>query len=230
MATDSSVLFVATSDSEKVVYLPAASSVPGRILYIKDMCGNSMFSSIYISTAAGDMIDYQQDTLYAKLDTFATSLKLASNGSNNWMVLSQYTTAIGEPPPPPPIAWQQIVNDFNFTFEFDEDAWIFLADASQGNNGYAYITYQFSSAGSFTYDFEYYGEDSSGSNFGFQFVSSSDLSNPANVNFFDTIVASSSPEFGSSSVTYAANDWVAIGVYSTDPSGYAYMIVRNIST
>lgn len=225
-ASNYSVLFAANMNSQKVVYLPSASSVPGRILYIKDFCGNSVPSSIYISTAAGDMIDYKANTLYAKLSTSASLVKLASDGSNNWMVLSHYTSALGQPPyvapvpppppPPPPGTWLSVIDGADASV-VDNGGGSFTCNGpnDSGGNGWAYIYRLFTSAGSFTYSFNWSTSDSIFYDWPFEYVTSLDPSNPGNVNF-NTKIASANSETGGRTVSYGANQYVVLGVYSAD--------------
>lgn len=234
MASNNSVLFVNTLPGEKVVYLPPASTVPGRILYIKDLCGNSAPSSIYISTAAGDSIDYKANTLYAKLSTSSGLVRLASNGSNNWMVLSHYTTAIGQPPyipyvpPPPGPSWFSNIDGDGTVTDNGGGNWYVQGPNDGGGNGWSYIYAQFASAGSFTYNYSYTSFDGPGYDWLFDDVSSSDLSNPGNVNFGNQVTTSSGAS-GSRTLSYAAGQWVAIGIYSSDSCcGVAFVSLSGI--
>jgi hypothetical protein len=223
MASNNSVLFAKTNVSQKIVYLPPASTIPGRILYVKDLCCNSVPSSIYLSTAAGDMIDYRMNTLYAKLDIQATSLKLASNGSNNWMVLSHYIDAIGQPPPPPPpvpppppqTPWASNINGDGSVTDQGGGSWYIVGPNDGAGNGWSYIYSQFGSAGNFTYGYNWYTFDGIIYDWPFQYVTAADPSNPANVSFA-TKIATTNSESGTRNVSYSAGDYVVLGVYSVD--------------
>ncbi len=236
MASNYSVIFPTTINTQKIVFLPAAASVPGRILFIKDICGNAPTSSIFISTAAGDLIDFQRNILYAKLSTFATAVKLASNGINNWMVLSQYTDAIGArappaPAPPPSPPWTSVRDGDGTVTNNGGGNWYLTGPNDGGGNGWSYITKQFSSSGSFTFNYTYLSDDSPGYDWAFQFISSSDLSVPGNVNFYSDRFALNSGSSGSKTASYSANQWVAIGLFASDSCcGRAYLTLSGIPT
>jgi hypothetical protein len=94
--------FVNTSDSLRVIKLPAASTVPGKLLCITNSAhGNfSTFtipSSLYISTTGVDRFENQFHTssFFTILSTVNTTLQVASDGQSNWMVvgLSQSSTS-----------------------------------------------------------------------------------------------------------------------------------------
>lgn len=86
-------LFVNTLTTNKIIYLPAASTVgAGRLFYIKDICGNAARSSIYISTIGMDRIEnrHQPSTLYAVMSTNYGSVLMAPDGALNWYFLQHY--------------------------------------------------------------------------------------------------------------------------------------------
>ena len=86
-------LFVNTLTTNKIIYLPAASTVgAGRLFYIKDICGNAARSSIYISTIGMDRIEnrHQPSTLYALMSTNYGSVLMAPDGALNWYFLQHY--------------------------------------------------------------------------------------------------------------------------------------------
>ena len=86
-------LFVNTLNTNKIIYLPAASTVnAGRLFYIKDICGNAARSSIYISTTGMDRIEnrFQPSTLYAVMSTNYGSVLMAPDGALNWYFLQHY--------------------------------------------------------------------------------------------------------------------------------------------
>jgi len=86
-------LFVNTLTTNKIIYLPAASTVgAGRLFYIKDICGNAARSSIYISTVGMDRLEnrFQPSTLYALMSTNYGSVLMAPDGALNWYFLQHY--------------------------------------------------------------------------------------------------------------------------------------------
>lgn len=86
-------LFVNTLTTNKIIYLPAASTIgAGRLFYIKDICGNAATSSIYISTTGMDRIEnrYNPSTLYAPMSTNYGSILMAPDGYLNWYFLQHY--------------------------------------------------------------------------------------------------------------------------------------------
>lgn len=88
-------ILVNTRTNPKIVYLPAASTIgPGRLFYIKDICGNAGVSSIFVSTTGLDTFEnrFRPSTLYALMSTNFQSILLASDGSLNWMFLQNYNT------------------------------------------------------------------------------------------------------------------------------------------
>jgi hypothetical protein len=79
------------------VYLPAISTIgPGKLYYIKDICGNAGRSSIILSTTGLDTFDnsFRPSTLYALMSTNFQSVLLASDGALNWMVLQNYNANV----------------------------------------------------------------------------------------------------------------------------------------
>lgn len=86
-------ILVNTRTLPKIVYLPAASTIgAGRLLFIKDICGNAANSSIYVSTTGLDQFDGRppRSTLYGLMSTNFQSILLAPDGLTNWMVLQNY--------------------------------------------------------------------------------------------------------------------------------------------
>jgi hypothetical protein len=86
-------LFVNTLTTNKIIYLPAASTIgAGRLFYIKDICGNAARSSIYISTTGMDRIEnrFRPSTLYALMSTNYGSVLMAPDGALNWYFLQHY--------------------------------------------------------------------------------------------------------------------------------------------
>jgi len=86
-------LFVNTLNTNKIIYLPAASTIgAGRLFYIKDICGNAARSSIYISMTGMDRIEnrFQPSTLYALMSTNYGSVLMAPDGALNWYFLQHY--------------------------------------------------------------------------------------------------------------------------------------------
>jgi hypothetical protein len=77
------------------VFLPAVSTIgAGRLLFIKDMCGNAGVSSIFLSTTGLDSFDYRfrPSTINAIMSTNFQSVLLASDGLLNWLILQNYNT------------------------------------------------------------------------------------------------------------------------------------------
>jgi hypothetical protein len=88
-------ILVNTLSSRKIVYLPAVSTIgPGRLVFVKDICGNAGVSSIFLSTTGLDSFDYRfrPSTLYALMSTNFQSVLLASDGDLNWLILQNYNT------------------------------------------------------------------------------------------------------------------------------------------
>lgn len=86
-------LFVNTLNTNKIIYLPAASTIgAGRLFYIKDICGNAANSSIYISTTGMDRIEnrFQPSTAYAFMSTNYGSVLMAPDGALNWYFLQHF--------------------------------------------------------------------------------------------------------------------------------------------
>jgi len=94
-------LLINTLSAPKIVYLPAISTMnPGKMYYIKDICGNAGRSSIFLSTTGLDTFEnkFRPSTLYALMSTNFQSVLLASDGVLNWMILQNYTAnAISRP-------------------------------------------------------------------------------------------------------------------------------------
>ncbi len=79
------------------MYLPAVSTIgAGKLYYIKDICGNSQNSSIFISTTGLDTLEnrFRASTLCAVMSTNFQSVLLASDGALNWMVLQNYNANV----------------------------------------------------------------------------------------------------------------------------------------
>ena len=106
--TNTTTLLVNTLNANKIVYLPAISTVnAGTVYYIKDICGNAAASSIYIYTAGSDTIERQfTNSAAAVVNTNFGSVMLSPDGINNWMVLQHYTanviTKVWKTTPPAP--------------------------------------------------------------------------------------------------------------------------------
>lgn len=86
-------VLVNTRIQPKIVYLPAASTIgAGKLLFIKDICGNAGVSSIFLSTTGLDSFDTKPraSTIYALMSTNFQSVLLASDGTLNWLVLQNY--------------------------------------------------------------------------------------------------------------------------------------------
>jgi hypothetical protein len=89
--SNTTTIVISTLTSSRIVKLPAASTVSGRILNIKSL--NYLNSTIRISTTGLDTLEnfYQANsTFYGIISTPNTSLTLASDGILNWMVLGMY--------------------------------------------------------------------------------------------------------------------------------------------
>jgi len=83
-------LFVNTLNTNKIIYLPAASTInAGRLFYIKDICGNAAASSIYIYTTGMDRIE-NRSSIYAHMSTNYGSVLMAPDGALNWYFLQHY--------------------------------------------------------------------------------------------------------------------------------------------
>lgn len=83
-------LFVNTINTNKIIYLPAASTInAGRLFYIKDICGNAARSSIYISTLGMDRIE-NRSSVFAAMSTNYGSILMAPDGALNWYFLQHY--------------------------------------------------------------------------------------------------------------------------------------------
>ena len=95
--TTATNILVNTRTAPKIVYLPAASTIgAGKLIFIKDICGNAAKSSIYLSTTGLDSFDYKYrpSTLYALMSTNFQSVLLAPDGILNWMILQNYNTNV----------------------------------------------------------------------------------------------------------------------------------------
>ena len=86
-------ILVNTLATRKVVFLPSASrSGPGKLYFIKDICGNCAASTIFISTVGSDTFDNKTrgSTAYAIMSTNFQSVLLMSDGLSNWYILQNY--------------------------------------------------------------------------------------------------------------------------------------------
>ena len=95
--TTTTNILVNTRLQPKIVYLPAASTIgAGKLVFIKDICGNAGSSSIYISTTGLDSLEYKfrPSTLYALMSTNFQSVLLGSDGLLNWMILQNYNANV----------------------------------------------------------------------------------------------------------------------------------------
>ena len=90
-------ILVNTRPQTKIVYLPAASTIgSGKLLFIKDICGNAATSSIFLSTTGLDTFDnlFRPSTLCARMNSNFQSVLLGSDGLLNWYVLQNYNTNV----------------------------------------------------------------------------------------------------------------------------------------
>ncbi len=93
--TNTTSVLVNTLTLPKIVYLPAASTIgAGKLVFIKDICGNAANSSIFVSTQGRDQFDGRNytSTNYALMSTNFQSILLAPDGLINWMVLQNYVS------------------------------------------------------------------------------------------------------------------------------------------
>jgi hypothetical protein len=120
-------------------------------------------------------------------------------------------------PPPPPFTGWSIVLDGADASVVNNGGGSFTCNGPNdgGGQGWAYIYGFFSTAGSITYNYNWFTSDGIIYDWPFEFVTSNDPSNPANVNF-NTKIASGNSESGSRTVSYGANQYVVLGVYSVD--------------
>lgn len=89
-------LFVNTLNTNKIINLPAASTIKaGQLFYIKDICGNAATSSIYISTLGLDRLEgtYTSSTssFFGLITTNYGSVLMAPDGVTNWYFLQHYS-------------------------------------------------------------------------------------------------------------------------------------------
>jgi hypothetical protein len=97
VSAGSTSFLVNTRTQPKIVYLPAASTIgSGKLVFVKDMCGNAANSSIFLSTSGLDQFDGRnfRSVSYALLSTNFQSVLLASDGGTNWMVLQNYNANV----------------------------------------------------------------------------------------------------------------------------------------
>jgi hypothetical protein len=95
--TTTTNILVNTRLQPKIVYLPAVSTVgAGKLLFIKDICGNAANSSIYLSTTGLDSFDYKfrPSTVYALMSSNFQSVLLGSDGLLNWLILQNYNSNV----------------------------------------------------------------------------------------------------------------------------------------
>ena len=94
--TTTTTLLVNTLSANKIVYLPPISTVnAGSVYFIKDICGNSAVSSIYIYAAGSDTIERQNaGSASALLNANFGSILIMPDGISNWMVLQHYNSNI----------------------------------------------------------------------------------------------------------------------------------------
>ena len=219
-----SILLVNTLTSNKTITLPTASSVPGRVLYIKDIDGNCSVSTVTITCPAGNTIDKRSYLSSVVLSTNASAVKLASDGKSNWMIVSYYNLALGiptappAPPPPPPRVWSILLDGADASVN-NNGGGSFTCNGPNdtGGSGWAYIYSQFTTAGSFTYSFSWSTTDGIDFDWPFEIVTATNpATNPGGFNFSGAKIASSNNQSGSRTVSYAANDYVLLGVYSSD--------------
>lgn len=213
-----SMLFTGTLDESKIIVLPSAASVPGRVVYIKDISANSAISSIQIRCQTGDSIDKQTNS-FIVLGTNASAVKIASDGQTNWMILSYYNQALGipvPPPPPPGQIWNSNVDGADASV-VDNGGGSYTCNGPNdgGGDGFAYIYSFFTSAGSFTYNYDFSTFDGIFYDWPFEYVTPNDPSDRNNVDFNNKI-ATNNFETGSRTVSYGANEYVVLGVYSSD--------------
>jgi len=91
--TTTTSILVNTRTISKIVYLPAVSTIgAGKLVFIKDICGNAASSSIFVSTTGVDTFDYgfRPSSLYALMSTNFQSILLAPDGGTNWLILQNY--------------------------------------------------------------------------------------------------------------------------------------------
>lgn len=90
-------ILVNTLTLPKVVFLPAASTIgAGKLIFIKDICGNAQNSSIYVSTTGLDTFDNinRRSTINAILTSSFQNITLSPDGISNWMILQNYITNV----------------------------------------------------------------------------------------------------------------------------------------
>jgi hypothetical protein len=77
--------------SQKVLFLPTASTVGSRVLTIKDYYGTARISSFTLSTTGLDTIDGFRN--FFRFTSSFQALTLASDGQTNWKTLSYFNDA-----------------------------------------------------------------------------------------------------------------------------------------
>jgi hypothetical protein len=120
------------------------------------------------------------------------------------------------PPAPPFSGWSIVLDGADASVNNNGGgSYTCIGPNDGGGNGWAYIYALFSTAGSITYNYNWSTGDGITWDWPFEWVTSSDPSNPGNVNF-NTKIASNNTESGSRTVSYGANQYVVLGVYSVD--------------
>lgn len=92
--TNTTTLLVNTLSANKIVYLPAVSTVnAGSTYFIKDICGNAAISSIFIYAAGADTIENRNaNSAAALLNANFGAVLLVPDGISNWLVVQHYNT------------------------------------------------------------------------------------------------------------------------------------------
>jgi len=92
--TNTTTLLVNTLSANKIVYLPAVSTVnAGSAYFIKDICGNAAISSIFIYATGADTIERKNaNSAAALLNANFGAVLLVPDGISNWIVLQHYNT------------------------------------------------------------------------------------------------------------------------------------------
>ena len=224
-------LLINTSIEPKTVQLPAISTIgSGKVYVIKDTTGNAGTNNIYVSTTGVDAIDNRRTPYprYALMSTNHETLVLVSDGISQWMVLSHYIQEAA--PAPPPITWNPVTDGDGSVTNNGGGSFFVVGPNDGGGSGWAYIYAQFTTSGSFTYNFDWYTFDGINWDRPFEYVSSADPSNPANVDF-NTQISFNNSETGSRTVSYGANQYVVLGVYSVDSvAGPGYCTFSSLPT
>lgn len=88
-----SVIAVNTVSSKKLLYLPPVSTVPGKLLFIKDTFGNSAINPISISTTGLDIIEVST-VRNANLNSNYGAWTLMNNGVDRWFFTNVYNNSL----------------------------------------------------------------------------------------------------------------------------------------